>query len=219
MRALKAGILSRSRAGTTNSKLKVKGRRKRTGLDSPKQPEVEEMIESRSRGQDSPWSLMEQLHGILGPVVDIFSSIINKNMVIGFLTLLLLTTWLWGSTPSSKGPVGIRGLATPERIAAYEEIWRREESSLWDWLEERIGMEGIAYPTSGGKDHEVLQNARKHREQSLKHRDADPIIMDETMDEREFADAIKGMEERLGALKSAIEKNEKNNRRVAEEGK
>lgn len=101
-------------------------------------------------------------------------------------------------------------MSSPERIAAYEEIWRREESSLWDWLEERIGMESMAYPKSSeGSDHEAVNRARKQREQSLKHRDMDAKIADEAMNEREFAYAIKVTEERLEMLKHAVQKKSK----------
>ena len=111
-------------------------------------------------------------------------------------------------------------MSSPERIAAYEEIWRREESSLWDWLEERIGMERIAYPTSSeGSDHEAVNRARKQRAQSLKHRDMDAKIADEAMNEREFAYAIKVTEERLEMLKQAVQKKRKKKEEEEEEEK
>lgn len=210
VKALKAGVLSRSRADTLNSKLKAKGKRKRAGVESPKKAEVENIVQEATRQQhDDAWGLLEPLRGIFGPVVDIFRPLISANMVIGFLSFLLLFTWLRGSPTSSKARLGFPG-SSPERIAAYEEIWRREESSLWDWLEERISMESIAYPTrSEGNDHEAVNRARKQREQSLKHRDMDEKIADESMNEREFAHAIKVTEERLEVLKGAVEKKRK----------
>lgn len=147
---------------------------------------------------------------MLGSVIDIFRPLISANMVIGFLSFLLIFTWLRGSAAPSGRRIGPPGIINPERIAAYEEIWRKEESNLWDWLEERIGMEGVAYPTSWeGSDHEAVHTARKQREQSLKHRDIHAKIADERMGEKEFAEAIKVTEERLEALKSAIQKKKK----------
>lgn len=218
VRALKAGVLSRSRSGTLNSKPRAKGKRKRTGVDSPKKPEVENLIQEGSRQQhNGASSLLEPLRGIFGPVVDIFSPLISANMVIGFLLLLLTFTWLRGSPTSSTAGLGFPGMSSPERIAAYEEIWRREESSLWDWLEERIGMESIAYPTSSKEsDHEAVNRARKQREQSLKHRDMDAKIADESMNEREFAHAIKVTEERLEELKRAVQKKKRKKSTAAE---
>lgn len=71
-------------------------------------------------------------------------------------------------------------------------------------------MESIAYPTSsGGRDQDAVNQARKQREQSLKHRDMDAKIADETMSEREFAHAIRITEERLEVLKGAMQKKKK----------
>lgn len=206
MKALRAGIASRARADTINSKIKVKGKRKRAGVELPKKPQAQEITEPPKLQQTENWGLFEPLRGILGPVVDIFSSLVSKNMVIGLLSILVILTWLWSSTPGSKERVGLQGIPTPERLAAYEEIWRREEHSLWDWLEERIGMEGVAYPTSGATDQEALQKARKQREQSLKNRHYEAHMVGETIDEREFTQAIRAMEQRLDELKLAVKR-------------
>lgn len=180
-------------------------------MDSPKKPDVESNAEEVSRQQrDDAWGLLEPVRGVFGPVIDIFRPLISANMVIGFLLFLLMFTWLRGSPTSSKARVGFPGMSTPERVAAYEEIWRREESSLWDWLEERIGMDSIAFPASSqGSDRDAVNGARQQREQSLKHRDMDAKIADERMSEREFAHAIRVTEERLEALKNAVQRKRK----------
>ena len=172
---------------------------------------MENITQEPSRQQqDDTWGLLEPLRGIFGPVVDIFRPIISANMVIGFLSILLLFTWLRGSPTSPNAQLGFPGMSSPERIAAYEEIWRREESSLWDWLEERIGMESTVFPpATKGSDHDAVNRARKQREQSLKHRDMDAKIGDEGMNEREFDHAIKVTEERLEMLKQAVQKKQK----------
>ena len=79
---------------------------------------------------------------------------------------------------------------TPERIAAYEEIWRREESELWDWLEERVGMERLREATRNPGE-------RKNLEDKLR---------DEKMEERELDSAIRVTEEKLKVLKGGVEK-------------
>lgn len=216
MKALRAGIVSRARADTINSKIKVKGKRKRAGVELPKKAQAQQITEPPKLQQIENWGLFEPLRGILGPVVDIFSSLVSKNMVIGLLSILVILTWLWSSTPGSKGRVGLQGIPTPERLAAYEEIWRREEHSLWDWLEERIGMEGVAYPTSGAIDQEALQKARKQREQSLKNRHFEAHMVDETIDGREFAQAIRAMEQRLDELKLAVKRAEEKKQKSEE---
>lgn len=206
MKALRAGLVLRARADTTNSKIKVKGKRKRAGVELPKKPQAQEIIEPPNLQQIDNWGALKFLRGILGPVVDIFSSLVSKNMVIGFLSLLVILTWLWSSIPTSRGRKGLQGMPTPERLAAYEEIWHREENSLWDWLEERIGMEGVAYPTSRAVDQEAFQKARNQRKQSLKNRHSEAHMVDETLDEREFAQAIRAMEQRLDELKLAVKR-------------
>lgn len=216
MKVLRAGIASRARADTINSKIKVKGKRKRAGVELPKKPQAQEITEPPKLQETENWGLFEPLRGILGPVVDIFGSLVSKNMVIGLLSILVILTWLWNSTPGSKGRVGLQGISSPERLAAYEELWRREEHSLWDWLEERIGMEGVAYPTSGAIDQEALQKARKQREQSLKNRHFEAHMVDETIDEREFAQAIRAMEQRLDELKLAVQRAEEKKQKSEE---
>lgn len=207
MKALRAGLVSRARADTINSKIKAKGKRKRAVVELPKKPHAQEIIESPNLQQNKNWGALKPLHDILGPVMDIFSSLVSKNMVIGFLSVLVIITWLWSSMPGRKG---LPGMPTPERLAAYEEIWRKEENSLWDWLEERIGMEGVAYPTSRAVDQEALQKARNQRELSLKNRRFEAQMVDESIDEQEFSQAIRAMEQRLDELKLAVKRAEKN---------
>lgn len=210
MKALRVGLVSRTRADTINSKIKAKGKRKRAVVELPKKPQAQEIIEPPNLQQNKNWGALKPLHDILGPVMDIFSSLVSKNMVIGFLSVLVIITWLWSSMPTSRGLKGLPGMPTPERLAAYEEIWRKEENSLWDWLEERIGMEGVAYPTSRAVDQEALQKARNQRELSLKNRRFEAQMVDESIDEQEFSQAIRTMEQRLDELKLAVKRAEKN---------
>jgi len=98
------------------------------------------------------------------------------------------------------------GISTPERLAAYEEIWKREESELWEWLEERVGMDRL---------HDVAAGDRK----LVKNR-----LRDDKMVGREVDHAIKVTEEKLRVLKSVVAKDkgkkseeESKSRKVAEE--
>lgn len=79
-------------------------------------------------------------------------------------------------------------------MAAYEELWRREESELWDWLEDRVGLEGMYAPRMEG------------RQKVLAAREMGKRLESEGMKEREVDDAIRVTEERLGALKGAVER-------------
>jgi len=134
--------------------------------------------------------LFESLRPFLGPVVDILKPVLTGNILYGLLVGLLVASWFRFGFPSKGGShrdVGFFG--TPERIAAYEEIWRREESELWDWLEERVGMERLREQKTPGE--------RKNMEDKLR---------EERMEERELDAAIRVTEEKLGILKGVVEK-------------
>lgn len=92
--------------------------------------------------------------------------------------------------------ISLPGHTSPERLAAYEEIWRREESNLWNWLEDRVGLDSIYVPTG--------DSTQKDRQKVLAARNMGKKVMDERMSERQMGDAIRVTEERLAALKEAV---------------
>ena len=203
VKALKAGVTSRSRAGTNGSKLKSKGKRRKGDTDPARtSPASVKAVAAGAQPKDSSWGLFEPLHGILGPVIDIFSPMISSNMVIGFLLFIILINWMRGSRSSASGN-SLAYIPTSERIAAYEEIWRKEESGLWDWLEERVGMQGVAYPESS--DREAVAQARRQREQRLRNKGLRSKLADVKMSERQVVDAIRVTEDKLGVLKRALQ--------------
>lgn len=90
---------------------------------------------------------------------------------------------------------------TPQRMAAYEEMWRREENGLWNWLEDRIGLDNIGQV-----------NQRRHL---MEYKSMATIIEEEEMSEREIAEAIRTTEEKLASLKAAVSvKNSKKDGKV-----
>lgn len=211
VKALKSGLTSKSRPGTLGSKGKVKGKRRKgdtevAGISSAES----KSSNSHAQTKSDSWGLFEPLHGALGPVVDIVSPLISANMVIGFLLITLLITWYRGGSRSPSGNhLGFPGLSSPERIVAYEEIWRGEESDLWNWLEERVGMESLAYPASlKHHDQKALKEEKAQRELSnSKGKGLRAKLADEAMNKREMEHAIQVTEERLNVLKAAIQKN------------
>ena len=146
--------------------------------------------DSTPRAED--WGLLEPFRGVFGPIVDILKPILTGNILYGLLVGLLVASWFRFGFPS-KGGAGNRDLGffgTPERIAAYEEIWRREESELWDWLEERVGMEQLREASKNPGE-------RKNLEEKLR---------DERMVGRELNTAIRVTEEKLKVLKDVVDK-------------
>lgn len=144
----------------------------------------------------SDWGIFEPVHSLLSPVTSMFPAITSQT-IIAVLFALLLYTWI--NPPAGRRGSGVAypGYSSPERLAAYEEIWRREESSLWDWLEDRVGLDGRYAPgagAGGGKDRQKVLAAKGMKDK----------LADERMSERQMDDAIRTTEERLMALKEAV---------------
>ncbi|KAL8834795.1 MAG: hypothetical protein Q9170_003591 [Blastenia crenularia] len=203
VRALKAGVGSRARAGTGGSKLK-KGKRRKGEADAEPEPSaIEQTKGTSSAKQDDSWGILEPLHGIFGPIVEPMSSWISPNMIIGFLIFLLLINWFRGpKARHSSSQIGFPTMTGPERMAAYEEIWRTEESELWKWLEERMGMQDASYPAAGS--HKSPAGERAQRGRYLQSQGFRAKMAEERMSEREVEYAIRVTEEKLEALKMAV---------------
>jgi hypothetical protein len=197
--SLKSAVGSRPRSGTFSNgvapKLKKKGRKGKATASSGLTSDAESSAKA-SKKED--WGLFEPLRGVFGPVIDIIKPLLTGNVVYGLLVGLLVATWFGFGLTNRRGAnsygrdIGFTGY--PERLAAYEEMWRREESELWEWLEERVGLDRLgdgSFPT---------------RKKVLEPRTAEERIREERMDDREINEAIRVTEERLGVLKSVMDK-------------
>ncbi|KAI8956117.1 hypothetical protein F4801DRAFT_525514 [Xylaria longipes] len=194
--SLKSAVSSRPRTTTLNGtvrgkKKKAKGKLNRASKDSLKGP-----ADSTPKSHD--WGLFEPLHSILGPIFDILKPVMTGNVVYGLLVGLLVSTWFGFGFNSQHRGIGYgRGVAFssyPERAVAYEEIWRREESELWDWLEERVGL------------HRMNEGGTPIRKRVTEPRTIEEKLQEERMGEREVDEAIKITEEKLDILKSVIDR-------------
>ncbi|KAI1133736.1 hypothetical protein F5Y10DRAFT_4156 [Nemania abortiva] len=193
--SLKGAVSSRARTATLNGtvrgkKKKAKGKLHRASKDSLRGPT------DSSSPKTSDWGLFEPLHGILGPIFDILKPVMTGNVVYGLLVGLLVSTWFgFGFNSQHRGIGYERGMAFssyPERAVAYEEIWRREESDLWDWLEQRVGL------------HRMNEGGTPIRKRVTEPRTMEAKLQEERMSEREVEEAIKITEEKLHVLKSVI---------------
>ncbi|KAK7704836.1 hypothetical protein SLS64_008184 [Diaporthe eres] len=194
---LKAAVSSKARqplaAGA--GKGKKKGKKGKAAAVSNVTSDTEDAPKASSK-QD--WGILEPLHGILGPVVDIVKPILTGNVVYGLLVGLLVAAWFgFGFNPRPiarpyGSELGFYGY--PDRLAAYEEMWRREESELWEWLEERVGMDRL----NSGEMHT--------RKKVVEPRTMAEKLREERMDESEVKEAIRITEEKLEVLKSVVSK-------------
>ncbi|KAI0909298.1 hypothetical protein F4823DRAFT_639181 [Ustulina deusta] len=206
--SLKGAVSSRPRATTLNGavkgkKKKAKGKLNRTSKDSLRGPADSASPETHD------WGLFEPLHGILGPIFDILKPVMTGNVVYGLLVGLLVSTWFGFGFNSQHRGIGYgRGVAFssyPERAVAYEEIWRREESELWDWLDERVGL------------HRMNEGGTPIRKRVSEPRAMEEKLQEVRMSEKEVEEAIRITEEKLDVLKSVIGR-KKDNARVKFEG-
>ncbi|KAF2085217.1 hypothetical protein K490DRAFT_75273 [Saccharata proteae CBS 121410] len=178
-----------------------KGKNKRAKKDGSESPDLAassaaETPAAAQKGSD--WGILEPLHGPLSPLTDLLGGFVSAPAIIA--GLLLLIVMMWWRQPSAKslaphgfgtGSLGVPGLATPQRIVAYEEMWRREESELWDWLEERVGIERAAPVMS------VKRQQEKKAEKKLE---------GEKMSQRQIEEAIRITQERLDVLRGVVER-------------
>lgn len=144
--------------------------------------------------EQANWGLFEPIRGPLEPIASILQPLFSPQIVITILVLLLAWTWLFPSRPRSAG-VGF-AIDSPARLAAYEELWRREESELWDWLEDRVGLSNGIPVGGGGDDRQKVLGVNRMERRLRNHK----------LEERQVEDAIRVTEQRLSTLKDAVNK-------------
>lgn len=194
--------VGRPRGMTGTSKVS-KGKKK--GKRAKREQGAETVEEEEGVKKEENWGLFEHARGTLGPVVDIMKPYVTMKVVVGVLCVMVL--WLWVRAPTSA--VGEYGAwKQKQRLVAYEEMWRREESELWDWLERRAGVDAVTLRNRVGKDggDKVEQKRlRKERQQVLKAKEVEARIREEKMSEKEMAEALRVTRERLEVLEGVVE--------------
>lgn len=139
--------------------------------------------------QPSGWGPLEPLHQVLDPIFSIVGPLMTAQVVIVLLCVLLAYSWFF---PSSRGTAVGSHVYTQDRMAAYETIWQREENALWDWLDDRVGLAGGVFST---------------QQQAWRAKGMGKQLEDERMDGRQIDEAIRTTEEKLKALKAAVQRN------------
>lgn len=195
--SLKASVSARRSAAVIVNGKKKKGRKGKESKSISKTTDGA----SDDKPTTEDWGLLEPLHGILGPVVDIIQPLLTGNILYGLLVGLLVASWFqFGFSGKGRGSGELEAyFGTPERVAAYEEIWRREESELWEWLEDRVGMDRLRDVSKMPVEAHTMQN----------------MLKDAKMSEREMDAAIRVTEEKLRVLKASVEKAKLEAKRVS----
>jgi hypothetical protein len=192
-------VVARPKSSTVANGAGPKKRKGRKGRSLPSNPTSDgEQVSKPAAKQD--WGLLEPVRPLLSPFVDILKPVLTGNVVYGLLVGLLVATWFgFGSNASARHYGRELGyVANADRVAAYEEMWGREESELWEWLETRVGLERL----NGAPPAAVVAP----RKRSADARAMEEKIREERMSEREIKEAIRVTEEKLKVLKSVVDK-------------
>ena len=136
--------------------------------------------------KQSNWGLLEPIRPLV-PFSDTIESLFTPQIIITVLGALLIYSWFFRA--AATGISGPNQWNTHQRQVAYEEIWRREESELWKWLEQRVAIDRVQYEAAGKFTPDDQQR-----------------VQPKNMKEREMDEAIRVTEKRLAELKESVEK-------------
>lgn len=191
-KALRAAV-SKDKVTPTAAGGKRKSKKKKSDADKSTSSVNETTVTKKA-----DWGPLEPLHGILVPVGEILGPVFTSYTLIGLLSVFLIYTWLFRSSPSAKTVLPGRA-GHGARIAAYEQLWRSEEAELWHWLEQRVGgAEGLTVPIGRTEASGNRKASQYERQRGLKGEDGRAI------GEREVQRAVQITEEKLQLLKDAI---------------
>jgi hypothetical protein len=186
--ALRAAVTARAAPARVPGKGgKGKKRSKANLLDEAPAPVA--APSATTQAKQSNWGLLEPVRGLLGPIGDILESIFTPQIIIFLLGALLMYSWFFRGGSSAVGP---NQWSAAQRQVAYEEIWRHEESELWNWLEDRVALDRV-HSSVGGKKININDDPQIR-------------VQPKDMKEREMDEAIRITEERLQVLKKKVEK-------------
>lgn len=185
---------------------KGKGKRKKGDLAGQEAtPIAAKTAVDPATGNSDSWGMLEPLHALLEPVTGILKPLLSGNMAFLIIGVLLLIVFFRGpARPTALShDIGCPGYTLPQRLAAYEEMWRREESELWSWLEDRVGLDGAVFPMVNKPPPSPL---RQKAQQLRGERELSEKLSEENMSDREMDAAIRTTRERLDALEEILNK-------------
>ncbi|KAI8942176.1 hypothetical protein NX059_000263 [Plenodomus lindquistii] len=196
--SITAALRTAVSASRPSNGLRVPGKpgakgRKRSKAALADEPAIATAPSPSATAKQSDWGMFNPMRSLLGPVADILEGLFSTQVVIAVLGFLVIYSWFFRGGTAVAGP---NHWSSAQRQVAYEEIWRHEESELWDWLEDRVSLdrvrqEAIDSRRSGGGVEMGEQKAVKGGK---------------TMKERDIDEAIRVTEERLKVLKQSVQK-------------
>ncbi|KIV91575.1 hypothetical protein PV10_06098 [Exophiala mesophila] len=222
VKVLKAAVSGRPRGTTNASKVSRSGGKKKRRSEKRTR---EEKIDETTKANVS-WGILEPLRRPLQPVTDILGPVVKMEVIVVFLSFMVLLLWFRGSGSGSAHLGAYPGysgsqIASSERLAAYENLWVREENEFWDWLEARANVDTILFREQIQKNRrhkaedasESAKQRQKQRKRTLYGRngvkEVETKIKEEKISQRAMEDAIKITRDRLEILEHVVEKNRK----------
>ena len=189
--------LGRTRAATTGSKVAKNGKKKRKVSKKDKG----EVTRSAATTKED-WGALDFLRPTLSPVVDPIKPLLSTNVLFTILTVMVVWMWVRTPTSSSLSRTGAFG-----SHAIYEDLWQREETELWDWLQHRAGVDGSIIRDSI-RDQSLANKDAKHRSRErkklLQSKNVQARLREEKKSTKEMEEAIRVTQERLDALQKSL---------------
>ena len=205
VKSLQIGVVPRGRAAGGG---RGKGRRKKgdlAGRESTAAASLKVAVDSNA-GKGESWGLFEPVRPILEPFTSILSPLWSGNVAIILIGILLYMAFFRSSSSSSLAHQGgCPGHGLPQRLAAYEEMWRREETELWNWLEDRVGMDGMVFPNAY-RAPEPHPSRRSSGGSATDERELASRLREEKVSDREMDHAIRTTRQRLDVLEEMMSK-------------
>ncbi|CAG8142310.1 unnamed protein product [Penicillium nalgiovense] len=206
VKALQVGVVPRGRA---NGAGRGKGKRKKGDSgrrESTAGASLKVAVDSNASKRES-WGLFEPIRPLLEPFTSILSPLWSSNFAILIIGILFYMAFFRSTSPSSMASheVGCGGHSLPQRLAAYEEMWRREETELWNWLEDRVGMDGMVFPNVY-RSPEPHPSRRSSGGSTSDERELAARLRDEKISDREMDHALRTTRQRLDVLEEMMGK-------------
>lgn len=201
VKTLKAA-LGRSRATTAGSKKLNNGKKKRKSSkrDKGDSPQAEPKKEEN-------WGPLDFLRPTLDPIVAPVRPFVRINVVVTIISIMVI--WMWFRGAGSSSAISRGGVA--DRTLYYDELWRREEHDLWEWLQDRAGIDGTvlreALKESPSNEKESKEKV-KQRQKLLKSKDMQARLREEKKSMKEMEESVRVTQERLESLQRALKRQE-----------
>ena len=212
VKVLKGAVGSRARGQTNASRGSKLTKKRRKSEKKAKEDKVE--VEKKHAPH---WGLLEPLKGPLSPVTDLLAPVLKMEVIVTALCVMVVFLWM---RPSASTQLGLYK-SRSDRLAAYDNIWTREENEFWDWLETRANVDTIVLREQSASSQRQNKNrgsdfAKQRLKQQQRQRqtgskptssqDVEAKLMLERVNQREMADAIRITKERLEVLEDVLEK-------------